>query len=339
MERFCRPLLPLLFVAFFIPTGSRAQSRIDDLFRGGDTTRIMDSLMKDFGRYLDSLSRPKSFFAVQLTAGTGVFSFENKNSVFLQTAKKPLLSPQVSYYHRSGFGLSAMAFALLNDKKVQFYQYAVTPSYDYIKRSFSAGIAYTKYFTRDSLDFYTTPVQNELFGYFTYKDWPVRPAIGVSFGWGSNVDYEKRRLKRQSLQLQRRRRNYYVLIRNEESVRDLSINLSVRKDFNFESVLWTGDNVTVTPAFLVNSGTQNFGFNTSYTYQLPYNIRVNSLPQGNNISGTNSFALQSLSTVLRTTYMFDKLTLQPQVLFDYYIPESDEKFTTIFSVTAGWNFD
>ena len=112
----------------------------------------------------------------------------------------------------------------------------------------------------------------------------------------------------------------------------------LRKDFNWYDVLSKRDNITFTPVVLFNSGTQNFGFNTSYTYTLPSAIRVNSTPSNSKVNERTDFTPQSLSMVLRTSYLKGKFILQPQVLFDYYLPQGEDKFNTVFSVTAGVSF-
>ena len=68
------------------------KTKIDSLFMKGDTTAVMDSLMKDFESFLDSLSAPKSFFNVSVGIGTGIFSFENQSSVLLTTEKSLMFS-------------------------------------------------------------------------------------------------------------------------------------------------------------------------------------------------------------------------------------------------------
>jgi len=313
------------------------QNRIDSLFSHGDTTAVMDSLMADFENFLDSLAKPKSFFTVSLGIGTGFFSFEDKSSVYLTTEKKLLFSPSLSYYHKTGFGISATAFGLRDNNRFNFYQFAFSPSYDLIKRSFSTGISFTKYISKDSLDFYTTPIQNEIFTYFTYKKWWIRPSVSISYGWGTKTEYEQRKYQRLSRLLAQRNSGYYVTVENKESIRDFSLTFSLRKNFDWYNVLGKDDNITFTPVLLLNSGTQQFGFNTSYSYNATA-IRVNSLPSNSNISDQSSFALQSVSMVMRGSYMKGRLLLQPQILFDYYLPESDSPFNTVFSVSAGISF-
>ncbi|WEK38182.1 MAG: hypothetical protein P0Y53_11810 [Candidatus Pseudobacter hemicellulosilyticus] len=327
-----------LALLFFVLTLSRMpalaqDNTLDSLFASGDTTAVLDSLMKEFDQFMDSLTARKSFFAVSATAGNGSFSFQTKgNSLNITTRNKLIVSPSLGYYHKSGLGISAAAFMIYDSSSVNVYQYAISPSYDLIRRSFSTGIAYTRYFHKDSLPFYVTPIQNELFAYFSYKKWWLRPTVSLAYGWGSKTELEKRELSRLAALLHYRRRPV-LTTRNVESVQDFSLTVSLRKDFDWYHVLRKEDNLTLTPVLLLNSGTQNFGFNTSYTYTFSA-IRANSLPGNRNISENTEFRPQSATAALRLSYMTGKLLLQPQVLFDYYIPEAKDRFNTAFAVTA-----
>jgi hypothetical protein len=334
-----KKLAIVIFITISFQHAFSQVGKLDSLFNARDTTAVMDSLMSDFEKFLDSLSAPKSFFAMNLGLGTGFFSFENKNSVFLTTRKKLIISPSAGYYHRSGLGISATAFLLHDGNAINLYQAAFSPSYDFIRKRFSTGISYTRYFSKDSLNFYATPIQNELFAYFSWKKWWLRPSVNFAFGWGSNTEYERRRLRRIERILSDPNR-YFVEIKNEEKVRDFSVTFSLRKDFDWYEVLGRNDNITFTPVVMLNSGTQNFGFNTSYSYSFNA-IRANSLPSNNSITDKNGFALQSASLALRSSYLSGRFMIQPQVLFDYYLLEtSDDQspLNTVFSITAGWSF-
>lgn len=338
MKKICTVLLLCIVFCFAFKPASRAQqTRLDSLFMNADTTAILDSLLEDFDDYLDSISKRRNMFFVGLGAGTGFFSFENKNSVFITTEKKLIVSPSVGYYHKSGLGISAMAFALNDNGKFSFYQYAVSPSYDLISKKVSTGISYTHYFNKDSLDFYTTPIHNEVYSYFSYKGWWLRPTVALSYGWGSKTEYEKQKYRMWSRQLQQLQ-DYYVTVKNVESVRDLSLTLSIRKNFDWYDVLWKDDNITLTPVLLVNAGTQQFGFNTSYSYTFN-SVRVNSLPSNSSASDQTAFDFQSTGVIIRASYMKGKILIQPQVLFDYYLqPTESDRFNTVFSVNVSLAF-
>jgi len=214
---------------------------------------------------------------------------------------------------------------------------ALGPSFDAIRRKFSTGISVTRYINKDSLSFYTTPIQNEIFGYFSYKEWWVRPSVSMSYGWGSKTEYDKRKFQRY-IQLLDQTDDYFIVIRNQQVIRDFSITLSVRKDFDWYEILSNNDNFTFTPVLLLNSGTQNFGFNTSYSYKAPSAVTVNSLPSNRNISDKTRFAPQSMGLILRNSYQIGKILVQPQVLFDYYLQDANDKFNTVLSITGGISF-
>jgi len=332
-KRMKKILVLLVLTVAMQPGFSQKGGKLDSLFIKGDTTAILDSLLKDFDLYLDSLVGRKSFFTINTAIGTGFFSFNDKNTVTVNTEKKLIFSPSVGYYHKSGLGISAAGYALLNNG-IKFYQYSVSPSFDLIKKKFSTGIAYTRYQTKDSLDFYTTPIQNEVFAYFSYKKWWVRPTLSLSYGWGSKEESE---LRQAPWRLRLLRNQYYV--KNVTSIRDFSATISVRKDIDWYNVLHKADNITLTPIAMLNAGTQNYGFNTSYSYNFSP-VRANSLPSNKEISDNTQFALQSASFALRGSYIKGRFLLQSQVLFDYFLQDLDDanKLSTVYSITAGISF-
>lgn len=94
MKSFCIVIGMVLIVVLANHDTNAQNNRIDSLFLSSDTTAVMDSLMKDFDRFLDSIAAPKSFLNISLGIGTGIFSFEDKNSVFL-TSEKNLFFPHL----------------------------------------------------------------------------------------------------------------------------------------------------------------------------------------------------------------------------------------------------
>ncbi|MBC7850909.1 MAG: hypothetical protein H7Y31_14300 [Chitinophagaceae bacterium] len=314
-----------------IADSAAQQSKLDSLFNNADSTAVLDSLMADFDNYLDSLSRRKNMFFVGVGIGTGFFSFDNNSSVYVNTEKKLMISPSIAYYHKTGFGISGAAVGLINENKFSFYQFSLTPSYDFINKAFSSGFAYTHYFNKDSLQFYTTPINDEVFAYVSYKKWWLRPTVNISYGWGSVTDYKEQQYRLLSRRLQQRG-NYVVTVKNVESVRDLSLTLSLRKDFDWYDVIGKDDNITLTPVIMANAGTQQYGFNTSYSYTFNP-VRINSVPGNNNGVDETAFAMQSAGAIIRATYMKGKFLVQPQVLFDYYLqPTESDPLNIVFSL-------
>ncbi len=319
------------------PASGQVTTKLDSLFKTGDTTAILDSLLEGFDSFLDSISKPKSQFYIGLGFGTGFYTSQSNSSVYLNTQKKLMFSPSIGYLHKSGLGLSVQAYSTTDNNKFSFYQGSISPSYDLIRSGFSSGLAYSRFFTKDSVSFYTTPIQNELYAYFSYKKWWVRPTISVSYGWGSKTSYEQ---QKQILYLRRLQttRSYYVNVKNTENIQDFSVLLSVRKNFDFEKIFGKNDLFTLTPVLMLSMGTQMYGFNTSYSSSNNI-IRANALPSNSDISDQSNFALQSASAIIRGSYMTGKLLIQPQVLFDYYLVQgASEPFTIVYSLNCSIAF-
>ncbi|MFZ1532565.1 MAG: hypothetical protein WAT14_00280, partial [Chitinophagaceae bacterium] len=222
---------------------------------------------------------------------------------------------------------------------LNFYQGAITPSYDYLNnKSLATGISYTKFFTKDSLPFYTTPLQNELYAYFTYRKWWIRPTIAMSYGWGSRTDFMQREELIQDLRLRRRGFTY---INTEEKISDFSIMATLRHDFYWLDVLTFKDHIRFTPQISFTSGTQKFGFNqSSNTYATVIRNNSNVLYSTENVYLDDELRFQplSLTMFLRGEYSIGKFFIQPQFTMDYYFPATSNNFNSIFSINIGCMF-
>ena len=301
---------------------------------GKDSIAFLDSIMNEVDDILDEIIPKKNYFSAGIGIGTGFFNFKNFSTESFNREKKMMFSPAVSFYHKTGLGISAIGYAV-PENKLNFYQASVTPSYDYIKRGkWNAGIAYTKFFTKDNLSFYTTPISNELSGYFSYKRAFLKPAVSIAYGWGSRTEYEKH--KSEVLLLRRFRDPRVITIANKESIRDLSLLTTLRKDFYFIDVLSSGDLFSITPVIALSAGTQNFGLNTSFSSN---SKRLNNfLPVNQNLKAKSGFDIQSAAAMLRADYSISKFFLQSQFLLDYYLHATPDRLNNAFAIIAGVNF-
>ena len=107
--------------------------------------------------------------------------------------------------------------------------------------------------------------------------------------------------------------------------------------FTWLDVLKHNDGFTFVPVLLFTAGTQRFGFNTSY-HSSSNIIRNNFLPSNQQVSEQTGFGAQSVSLVLRSDYSIGKFFIMPQVLMDYYLPQSDDRFNMAYSIVTGFNF-
>ncbi len=300
-----------------------------------DTTLDYSNSLEDFEAFMDSILAPHSYFSVSLSAGRGYYNYESNSSSLIKTLKRIMYSPQLAYYHKSGLSLSATAYMVRDSSKFNYYQTAISPGYDYLQdKDFATGIIYTRFLTKDSLPFYTTPLQNELYAYFTYRKWWFKPMLALSFGWGSRKDVSKREIIIQDLRL---RRQGFIIINSNETINDFSVTLSVRHDFYKLQVLNKKDYVRISPQIAFVSGTQKFGLNQSSAIYATASGGISNLLNSDNIYLDDKIRFQPLSVsfFLRGEYSIGKFYFQPVLIADYYIPASRDNFSLSFLVNAG----
>ena len=150
-----------------------------------DTSFDYDELFRDFESFMDSILSPRSYFMPSLSIGRGYFNFKSKDNVLLETTAKLTYSPMMTWYHKSGFGLNFTGYIVNDEKNTNLYQFSFSPSYDYLENhDLATGISFTRYFNKDSVPFYTSPLRNEVYGYFAYRKWWFKPMIALGYGWG-----------------------------------------------------------------------------------------------------------------------------------------------------------
>jgi hypothetical protein len=308
------------------------QNDIDTSFADLD----YDELFNELDLLLDSLTAPRSFTLFNIAAGHNYFNYQSKSSYLLETNKQLTYSPSLAHYSKTGLGISVNAVIVHDGMNLNPYQFNVTGSYDYLKNPrFLTGIALTHFFTKDSLPFYTSPLKNEIYSYFTYKKFWLKPSVALSYGWGSRNEYEQREEYITSLRLATRG---YTRINTRESVNDFNVISSIRHDFYWMDVLGKKDYIRFTPQVVFTSGTQKFGFNqTSSTYATLPRTGANVLYNSDEVYLDDEVRFQplSLSTYIKAEYSKGKFFLQPQLIFDYYIPATEKNFTTAIVMNAG----
>jgi hypothetical protein len=304
-----------------------------------DTSIDYDELFQDFEAFMDSILSPKSYFMPSLSIGRGYFNFTSKGNDLLETTPKLTYSPMLTWYHKSGFGLNATGYMVDDETNMNLYQFSFSPSFDYLKNhDLATGISYTRYFSKDSLPFYTSPLRNEVYGYFTFRKWWFKPMVAASYGWGSRSDYDEREDLINSLRLRPRG---YTYINTTESIADFSLTTSVRHDFYWLDVLTYNDHIRFTPQINFTSGTQKFGFNqTSNTYGTTLRNATNVLYSTENVYLDDQLEFQplSLTLYLRGEYSIGKFFVQPQFMLDYYFPATSNNLSSLFSVNIGLVF-
>jgi hypothetical protein len=326
-----------LLLGVFITISSSAQKPtkqpdIDTSFTDVD----YDELFNELDLLLDSLTAPRSFGLFNLGVGFNYFNYQSKESYLLEASKKLTYSPTLSYFLRNGLGISANTIVVNDGENLNAYQFNITGSYDYIRNNkFITGISLTHFFTKDSLPFYTSPLKNELYSYFTYRHFWLKPSVAVSYGWGSRTAYNEREEYITSLRLAA---SGFTRVNTRESVNDLNVITSIRHDFYWLDVFGKKDYIRFTPQIVFTSGTQKFGFNqTSSTYANIPRTGDNILFSSDKVNLDDQLYYQplSLSTYLKAEYSKGRFFFQPQLIFDYYFPANEKNLTIAVVMNAG----
>jgi hypothetical protein len=305
-----------------------------------DSLAYYDELFNELDAFIDSITAPRTMVLVNVGVSSNFLNFQSGSDVDLETKRKINLLPSLGYYHKSGLGISGSATIVNDGTGLNAYQFLITGSYDYLgHEAFITGVSGTRFITKDSLPFYTSPLKNEVNAYFTYKKWWIKPSISASYGWGGRSDYEEREEYITSLRL---RPSGYTQINTHESVNDFSVSASVRHDFYWLDLLGKGYAFRLTPQLMFVGGTQKFGFNqtstTSYTVTKGNGKRV--LTDSEDVYLDNNMAFQplSLTAFLKSELSIGKFFVQPQVALDYYLPGKSNNLNTGFQLNAGLIF-
>ena len=325
-------LLGLLLAVSSSAQKPAKQQDIDTSFSDVD----YDDLFNELDLLLDSLTKPRDFGLFNIAVGYNYFNYESKESYTLVANKKLTYAPTLSYFFKNGLGASLNAIVVNDGQKLNPYQFNFTGSYDYLKNpKLITGASLTRFFAKDSLPFYTSPLKNEFFSYFTYRSFWLKPSVAVSYGWGSRSSVQEREEYITSLRLAA---TGYTRVHTQESINDFNVVGSVRHDFYWLNVLGKRDYIRLTPQIVFTSGTQKFGFNqTSSTYATLPRTGANVLYNSDNVYLDDQLYFQplSLSTYLKAEYSRGRFFVQPQLIFDYYFPGNEKSLTTVFVMNAG----
>lgn len=296
-----------------------------------------EELFSELEHLIDSLTSPRNLTLINVSFAQNFLTYER--SYFSTETKRQLTySPSISHYHKSGFGVGAGCSIVNDGEGLNPYQFSLTGSYDYQKpKTLVTGVAFSHYFTKRELPFYSSPLQNEVYGYFTFRKWWVKPSMALSYGWGNREAFEEVEERIQNINLAQKG---FSRINTTEKLIDLNLLVSLRHDFYFLDA-WSSDYIRLTPQVSFTSGSQQFGFNqTTSTYATVRRSNINILYNIENVAFDNNFYFQpiSLTTFLKAEYAKGAVFFQPQLMLDYYLPAASNRLTVGFIVNAGLAF-
>jgi hypothetical protein len=283
-----------------------------------------DSLMQELDFFLNTYRQPeKSYFDISLGAGNGFFTQRGEEAVNAVPASRMVLMPSAAYFHKSGLGASWFGF--LGTNGAGLYQHQVSLSYDYLKgKTIGFGVSYGRQFSKESVDFYTTPFNHVFSGYASLRKGWLRPALSVSYSTGGYTDVFTRIVGRPPA-VDTFRLKYNV------DVSDITVTASVKRQFVKKQLFHADDYFMFTPRLLLTGAGQN------YTTYSPDTRFRRMLANGLVAPGGNSgFQVQSLGLGLSGDYFHKSFYLHPQISFDYFTQDAGKRFYTSVLLLAGF---
>ena len=306
-----------------------------------DSLAYYSDLFTELDGFLDSLTSPRSVFLLNVGVNNSFVSGSGGTGAPKQREQGITISPALGYFHKSGFGVNAAGYInSLNGGSFAPYQLALTGSFDYLRgHSFFTGISLTRYFTTDSVSFYTSPLETEANIYLVYKRSWLKPSLSATYAWGSTTAYEERQEFLPNLRT--RRRPGYTVVTTEERISDFSVTAAVKHDFSWLDKLGKNSVIRVTPQLALTSGTQRFGFNQNTTTSTYKGNSPNILYSSESVAlnETSRFQPLSVTAFLKAGISKGAFSLQPQVSLDYYLPAKENNLTAGFVINAALLLD
>lgn len=296
---------------------------------------VMGQTLADLEKQLDSLlkKREKSEFVLGLGYGNSPAYGKKTQTYETPIVMKPFLSPTVSYFHKTGLYANVSSYYLFQSIGKPWFEWDLSVGYDYSKnRKFLTGISYTKYIFTDSVDIPVTPINNELFAYFYYRDWWLQPGVSLDLGWGSTQE---------KIAGGRLSRNI--------SGKDFNIVTVVRHPFIFIDVLKHDDAILLTPSVGLTMGTANYYSNLkSFQYisrspklhwewsdtRPPEDIQRAFLSK----KTATGFEMRALDLTLNASYMLGNVTISPSYTIFKPFQGEEKQLTGYFTARLGYTF-
>jgi hypothetical protein len=297
---------------------------------------LLDSLLANdpLLRELDSMTNSTSYGLVSVGFGNKIFSMRNNTLNTLQGDARLVVTPSLSYFHKSGLGLSASGSMFNDTGKFAFYQYSITPSFDYIRKNFSAGISYTRYLVEEQYSHLSSPLQNDFYSYAVYKKPWLQPSI--AFGY---ADGKMQEIARYDTVIGPRTVKVVDTIRT--TLKSISVTAGVEHSFNAYEIFTNSDAFSIRPQLLLNMGSNKYDatVTSSVTTIHPSKKKSGRIDRYSEESDNSGLKFQSIAFALSADYSIKNFFIKPLAYFDYYLPSTtSDRLTTVFNITVGYSF-
>ncbi|MDQ6888898.1 MAG: hypothetical protein M3Z56_01265 [Bacteroidota bacterium] len=303
---------------------------------------IMDSLIQndEFLKMIDQIDDNDSYFRINMGIGNRLLNGDNKALQNLEPNNSLVFTPSAGYFHKSGLSLSITGFLLSQNRKTNFYQYAVTPSFSYNKGKVADGIiSYNHYFKSKSFNSSVSPFDDEIYGGVLFKKTWIKPGLSTGYSAGN---YNEIVSVDTSVLLQNRLTHIKFVDTANTKISSFSVSGSIEHDFYLYTLLSTNDAIRFTPQLLVISGINGYSVShkrSAQVYKLYSEKKLKKLRRFRSSTDKGKYEIQSVGLDLDVDYSIGKFYFEPEVYLDYYLPKTSVKtFTQVFNFNIGITF-
>ncbi|MEO7043872.1 MAG: hypothetical protein ABI091_01105, partial [Ferruginibacter sp.] len=125
-------------------------------------------------------------------------------------------------------------------------------------------------------------------------------------------------------------------------VSGFTLSTFVQHEFDFYELINKNDELTITPQFLLNTGSSTFDEkhqNPFYTRRLQKASGSKLLKKLGRLNQQTPFEIESLALSTDANYAVGKFSVDTQLYLDYYLPATKSKrFTSIYSIQLSYDF-
>ncbi|MEP6583780.1 MAG: hypothetical protein ABJA90_05925 [Ginsengibacter sp.] len=304
--------------------------------------QIMDSLIQndEFLKMLNKMDDTESYFRINIGIGNRLSGGNNKSVQNLETKNQLVFTPSVGYFHKSGLSLSFAGYLLSDHNSLNFYQYALSPSYSFSKGKVAdALLSYIHYFKESTYNASASPFNDEIYASLIFKKPFIKPGFSASYSSGRykeiiKVDTTVIILNRPTL--------IKYIDTTTTKISSFSISANIEHDFSFYKLLSKKDGLRFTPQLSLISGVNNYSVSHQSSTQF-YNLftkrQLKRLRRFQSPGADSKFELQSIGLDFDFNYSIGKIYVEPEVYFDYFLPKTDDKaFTQVYNFNIGITF-
>lgn len=300
-----------------------------------DTTLLpgLDSLalLQELSALLGPAPVPTHSFYATVAVGNRLFSVRNNRLNARQESRELVLTPSISYMHKSGFSLTGGLNLVNQPSGMSVTQWSVMPAFDYITDSgFNAGISYTYFGVRDFFSPYSSPIQHDVFGSASYKKGWLQPSIGLGYSAGKYREFQSKDTVVGGM-----RRFIYDSATNQ--LQNFSVQLGVGHRFQWQQVFAEQDMLSVSPGLLLVGGAGK----TTITHRTNAPLLLQFLNRRGRVPRLiqDQFAFESVGFNLDVQYVIGGWAISPQWYADYFFGKTTSaRFTQNFQVSLSYFF-